>query len=190
MDKNETEEVLSYIALQAVDEKSKKNIEEKAKKWKEDDEDIFSDASDKYKEIRKRLTDDTFVLVGIDEITSDLAFLSEYHEHLIRYEGILAAKRVLYDRTLKDNIYALAHIGSIKGRSYDELRAQAILYYPQLREMNNILTQIEVDLSLIGICVGRKDDKIEGLTSRARAIQYIIDIYKKRHDAHLKISKV
>jgi hypothetical protein len=93
---------------------------------------------------------------------------------------------VMYERNLRDNVFILMKVGAIKGRSYDELKAEAIIYYPELDELNQKIAKTEVDLSIIGIVVGKRDDRAEGLTSRARAIQYLIDLYKKRHDAQIK----
>lgn len=175
--------------LRDVPKEAKEKIEKRILKWKEEDEIMFVDAHDRYNKLRRvLLSAEDYVNLSFEKITNDLAFLSAYHEHIVRYEGILAAERVMYERNLRDNVYILLKVGAIKGRGYDELKAEAIIYYEQLDSLNEKISRIEVDMCILGLTVGKREDRAEGMTSRARAIQYIIDLYKKRHDALIKIS--
>lgn len=161
--------------LSFVPDNLAKAIEIRRGNWNKKNEELFS-GHNRFNDIKKRMNDGSaFSAMDIDQLCSDMAFLSSFYDHIIELEGIAVAEEALYTRYYNDNL-AILNYGKIFEGTKTEAESIAKHMIPEMKEMWKIITGARNDLAFLGI----RDQK---QTPRANAIKMMIEVYKKRHDS-------
>lgn len=162
-----------------VDEKIENNLKGRRRDWKEANETVFKGSSQRFNDIRAKITKlGSFSGMDIRELSDHLAFLSAFYSHIVELEGNAQARKVAYERVYNDNLSLLKSIGLVSGRGYADYRADAFVlgFASVLQPLEDQIKLANHDLSVLGIIEKKQ-------TSRADAIKMIIEVFKKRHDS-------
>lgn len=161
--------------LSFVPEEKKDSLKKRRKNWNLKNEELFK-KDGRFSAIKKTMAGaSAFTSMDVDALCSDMAYLASFYDNMVELEGIAVAEKTLYSRYYNDNL-SLIYAAKIVDGTKAEIEAFCKLLIPDMKDMYDIITNAEYELSLLGI----KDQK---QTSRSDSIKMLIEVYKKRHDS-------